>query len=124
MKFIKRVSLVLVSLLLVCGITITASVDVHAESLGKIEIIKQDKADGTRLEGAEFAIYDSRNLMVEYLVTDATGKAITEDLPIGEYRIQEVAAPSGYKHEPTSIPVTIVTNGQIVIQFEMNEKQE
>lgn len=58
---------------------------------GQIEVIKQDaeKAE-IKLEGVKFQILDINNKVVEEIVTDSNGKAISSKLLIGEYTVKEV----------------------------------
>lgn len=71
---------------------------------GQIEITKISSDDnkitgdkkGTPLEGAKFEIYNSNNELVDTLVTDKEGKAISELLVKGEYQLKEVDSGSLY----------------------------
>jgi len=57
---------------------------------GQIKIIKQDAENSNiKLEGVEFEIIDSNNKVVDKVVTDIDGIAVSSRLPIGEYKIKE-----------------------------------
>lgn len=59
---------------------------------GQIKVIKED-ADHhqIKLSGIEFEVIDKNNRIVEKIVTDKNGEAITSRLPIGEYKIKETS---------------------------------
>ena len=58
---------------------------------GQIEVIKQDKEKPEiKLEGVKFQILDINNKVVEEIITDDNGKAISSKLLIGEYKVKEV----------------------------------
>ena len=58
---------------------------------GQIKIIKQDKDyENIKLSGVEFEILDSSNRIIEKIVTDESGEALSSRLPIGEYKVREV----------------------------------
>ncbi|MFR2529755.1 MAG: SpaA isopeptide-forming pilin-related protein, partial [Clostridium paraputrificum] len=48
------------------------------------------------LEGVKFGIFDSKNTLVEELITDANGYAISGLLNYGDYIIRELEAKNGY----------------------------
>ena len=57
---------------------------------GQIKIIKQDaEKSNIKLEGVEFQIIDSNNNVVDKVITDSKGIAISSRLPIGEYKVKE-----------------------------------
>lgn len=59
---------------------------------GQIKIIKQDKDyENIKLSGVEFEILDSSNRIIEKIVTDESGEALSSRLPIGEYKAREVS---------------------------------
>ena len=71
----------------------TTEVKVTNEKMkGQIKITKVDKEfPEIKLENAEFEIIDTNDKIVEKIKTDQNGEAITTLLPIGTYRIKEVA---------------------------------
>lgn len=59
---------------------------------GQIKVIKEDKDyNQIKLSGVEFEILDQNNRIIEKIVTDENGEAITSRLPIGEYKIKETS---------------------------------
>ena len=66
---------------------------------GQIKIIKQDAENSNiKLEGVEFQIKDSNNKIVDRVVTDKEGLAISSKLPIGEYKIKEIDIGENYHY--------------------------
>lgn len=71
---------------------------------GQIQIIKKSKEynsinglpAGTLLEGATFEIYDKANNVVDTIVSNSRGLAISKLLPLGRYTIRETKAPAYY----------------------------
>lgn len=66
---------------------------------------------GTRLKGAEFALYEADNTEVEKVTTDKAGVALFTGLDPGSYYIKETAAPEGYKLSDKKFDFTIDSNG-------------
>ena len=66
---------------------------------GKIKILKISSKEspilknkkGTRLSGISFGIYDKNNQLVDTVVTNEKGEAISKDLEIGRYCIKEIS---------------------------------
>ncbi len=104
----------------------TASIPLTMENdpfTGSLTIIKTDKADGTGLRGAVFAIYskadyDANGQSAEVLYTLATGgdgKAKLSAIPYGEYAAVELTPPDGYElsAEPDgNVRFFTVSNGE------------
>lgn len=67
--------------------------------LGKLKIIKRNKATNEKLAGAKFEIYknDSSKKLVASATTLSDGTATVEGLELGDYIVKEVEAPEGYK---------------------------
>ncbi|MEX5398586.1 FctA domain-containing protein [Streptococcus sp. ZJ93] len=64
----------------------------------EIRIEKVDSKDeNKKLAGAEFEVYNAKNELVATVTTDEEGKASVSNLPLGEYTVEEVMAPEGYK---------------------------
>ncbi len=80
--------------------------EVIAPILGKVEIIKTDD-EGKLLQGAKFNLYDANNVIVQSLITGPNGKALFENLPLGNYTIEEIVAPTGYELSKEKINVTV-----------------
>jgi uncharacterized surface anchored protein len=79
---------------------------------GRAELIKQDKLDGSYLDGAVFGIYDSSDNLIEQLTTDANGKAISSLLEYGDYYFKEITAPAKYVLDGTKHNFSISENNK------------
>lgn len=53
------------------------------------------------LSGAEYEVRDLQNNIVDLLVTDDTGYAVSKELPIGVYKIKETVSSKGYLVDQT-----------------------
>ena len=73
--------------------------------------VLKESPDGTRLKGAEFALYEADNTEVEKVTTDKAGVALFTGLDPGSYYIKETAAPEGYKLSDKKFDFTIDSNG-------------
>ncbi len=70
--------------------TTTDIVIENEKKKGQIQIIKQDaEKEEIKLEGVKFEILDVNNKVVDEIVTDINGKAISSKLVIGEYTVRE-----------------------------------
>lgn len=75
---------------------------------GKIEIYKKDEEDNKiKLENVEFKVFNSKHELVDTLVTNKQGYAITKELPIGEYFIKEIKTNENYILKEDEIKVEI-----------------
>lgn len=96
---------------------------------GKIKIIKISKDDnlitgavaGTPIENVEFEIYDSNKRIVDTLITDKNGVAITKLLPKGVYIVKEKKCPNEYLLNDTPYYVEISKEGEIAEIKILNE---
>ena len=73
--------------------------------------VLKESPDGTRLRGAEFALYKADNTEVERVTTNKAGVALFTGLNPGSYYIKETAAPEGYKLSDKKFDFTIDSNG-------------
>ena len=69
---------------------------------------------GTPLAGAVYNIIDKNGVVVDKMTTGADGTAISNQLKIGTYTLQEVKAPDWYGINPTTLNVTIQKQEQVV----------
>lgn len=74
-------------------------------SLKLTKVAQEDPAK--RLEGAEFELYDSANILVKSGTTDENGELIFTNLKGGNYTLKEKTAPAGYVLSTKAIAVTI-----------------
>jgi len=72
-------------------------------------------AAGTPLQGAVFGIYDYRSgALVQQMMSGADGWAISSPLPLGQYVIKELLAPSFYMKGTQEIIATVEYSNQIL----------
>jgi len=96
---------------------------------GQIQITKKSAdanpingfAAGTLLSGATFEIRDKANNLVDTVVTDANGLAISKALPLGRYYVKEKIAPANYLINDSVLEAELEFAGQIV-KLEMYNK--
>lgn len=74
--------------------------------------VLKESPDGTRLKGAEFALYKDDSVIKE-VTTDNAGVALFTGLKSGSYYIKETAAPEGYKPLDKSFDFIIDANGDL-----------
>ena len=92
---------------------------------GQIKVIKIDEDNNeVRLEGVEFKVYDESGNVVDTLVTDENGEAVSERLPIDqEYTVQETKTLENYvlTEEPQTV---VLEEDQITDLTFTNEKKK
>lgn len=78
---------------------------------GQIEVYKVDAEDKEiKLEGVEFQVINSNDEVVETIVTDSNGYAITSRTPIGEYRLKEIKTDNMHILNENIIKVDVSTD--------------
>lgn len=89
--------------------------DLDLDSKGSIEIEKVDSSDeNIKLSGAVFEVKDSEGTVVDTITTGENGVGTSKELPYGNYTVEEVSAPSGYKLSEESKNIAINSNGQTI----------
>ena len=96
---------------------------------GQIQITKKSKDDnpinglpaGTLLQGATFEIYDKAGNVVDTIVSNERGVAISKLLPLGRYTIRETKSPQYYGATGETFEAEIEFSGQIVRLEVLNE---
>lgn len=84
---------------------------INNKAAGRIEVIKiQSGNEDIKIPNTEFVLLDSEGNEVEKLITDESGKAISKELPFGEYILKETKASPGYILNPIEVPVVINEN--------------
>lgn len=73
--------------------------------------VLKESPDGTRLKGAEFALYNADDTEIRRVTTDKAGVALFAGLKSGSYYIKETAALEGYKLSDEEFDFTIDSNG-------------
>lgn len=63
---------------------------------GRLEIVKIDRFDQSKLEGVYFKVENKDTGFEQTVVTDTSGSAAVKDIPAGTYVITEIASKLGY----------------------------
>lgn len=79
----------------------------------ELKISKRNKADDKDVEGAKIVIKNSKD--EEFLSFKSLDEVKVIPIPIGDYTIEEVSAPSGYKKINSKIKFRVLKNGSINI---------
>lgn len=80
-----------------------------------VHIVKKDKLTHKVLKDAEFNLYDKNGkLLTSHLVSDKNGVIAIKDLEIGDYKLKEIKAPSGYHLEDSFINFSVTDNNKTV----------
>lgn len=101
---------------------VISKVVINAEKYGSIKILKLDKETNAVLAGAKFDIINSEGRVVDTIVTDSNGIAISKALPLGNYTYHEVEAPNGYIKEDTTYEFGIQDHEQVIEMTVYNQK--
>ena len=87
---------------------------------GKLKIIKVDESDSP-IAGVKFNILDKNNKVIDTIVTDKDGIAISKELEKGTYYYQEVEAPDNVVMDTQKYEFSLTENNQVVIKKVINE---
>ena len=79
---------------------------------GSLTIRKVDKDSGQALPGARFRLLDSAGSPFAEGTTDANGMLLFENIPFGDYYLEELEAPNGYKIDRTPYVFSVTADGQ------------
>ena len=79
---------------------------------GSLTIQKVDKDSGQALPGARFRLLDSTGNPFAEGTTDANGMLLFENIPFGDYYLEELEAPNGYKIDRTPYVFSVTADGQ------------
>lgn len=76
---------------------------------GQIKVIKIDKDNNEiKLQGVKFNIYDNENNLIQTIVTDKNGEAITDRLPINKtYTVKEIETNKNYVLNENTVTVVL-----------------
>ena len=81
----------------------------NSHNSGTLKIIKRDAYENRPLTGAVYLLTDEAGKKLAEGTTDVNGELIFENLLYGDYRVQEISAPKGYKVDERAYPVSIPT---------------
>lgn len=116
---------------LVWGETSTFSID-NERIKGLIKVIKTSSKDspitgekaGTPISDVTFEVYNSNNELVDTIITDKEGIAITKKLDKGSYILKEIKSGKWYLLNENDFTTEIKENGEIVELNITNEPEE
>lgn len=98
---------------------------------GKVHIVKIDSQnEETPVQGAGFDIIAedvkgvAKDTIVDHVITDENGFAITNDLRYGTYRIREVDTPPGFWKPNKDCTMDIKEDGKTYVRFIKNDPVE
>ena len=87
---------------------------------GSLKIIKLD-SDNKVLSGVKFNILDSNKNVVDTIVTNENGIAVSKDLKLGKYYYQEIEVPENIILDSNIYPFTLTENNQVITKTIVNE---
>ncbi len=116
---------------LVWGETSTFSID-NERIKGQIKVIKTSSKDspitgekaGMPISDVTFEVYNSNNELVDTIITDKEGIAITKKLDKGSYILKEIKSGKWYLLNENDFTTEIKENGEIVELNITNEPEE
>lgn len=81
---------------------------------GVIDITKTDAETKRMLPDAEFTVYDLEGNEIQKVTTNKDGKALTDKIKVGTYKVVETKAPYGYVDNKGEFIVEIKEDGEVV----------
>ena len=105
---------------------------VNEKKRGQIQITKTsedknniiDKEEGSPIEGVKFNIYNKANKIVDTIVTDENGVALSKKLEKGRYTVQEVETEKWYILDEKIYNVEIKENNEIIMLDITNKSKD
>ncbi len=82
-------------------------VTVEPNPYAKLEITKVEDGTNTVLKGATFELLDKDGKVFTTVTTDKNGKAVIDNIPLGDYKLKETVAPEGYVLDRTEHSLTL-----------------
>lgn len=82
----------------------------NTKSKGTAKIITTD-AQGKRLAGASYSVYQDSGVKVSDITSDANGEATLNNLDVGKYYLMQTKAPAGYQVNTTRYDLEIKADG-------------
>lgn len=84
---------------------------------GKLDLtVLDDGRHPKPVEGVKVEIYDKEGNLIAEIVTDSSGKIMTDDLKYEDYYYKVVEVPPGYGIPGGTFPFRIETDGQVIIK--------
>lgn len=102
-------------------VNIDNKLNISSDLKGQIKIIKQDSKSNELLNGAIFNIKDKTGLIIETTKPTNNGVVISNELPLGEYKLEEITSPENYIISKEDIDVNLNTIGALEVIVK-NEK--
>lgn len=81
---------------------------------GSVKIIKTSAQDSQPIEGAVFWLLSSDGELIEELITDSDGIAVSSTLFYGDYYLQERSVPDGFVLDDELIAFSILSDGEVI----------
>ncbi len=88
---------------------------------GKLKIVKVDDQDQP-IANVKFIIKNAQGEVVETLITDKDGLAVSKILSYGKYTAKEVSAPAGYIVDGKEFEFNITENNKILVKKVVNSR--
>ena len=112
--------------------SVTEVVIENEKKRGQIQITKTsedknniiDKEEGSPIEGVKFNIYNKANKIVDTIVTDENGVALSKKLEKGRYIVQEVETEKWYILDEKIYNVEIKENNEIIMLDITNKSKD
>ncbi len=102
---------------------LTAVKVVNHTATGKLKIKKYD-SNQNLLSGVKFDVLDENGKVVDTLITDANGEAVSKELPLGVYYYKETEAPENVIMDTDSHDFKLTDNGQVITKTVVNKIKE
>ena len=105
----------------------TTTINVENEKQkGQIKIVKIDKENNGKLEGVKFDVVNEKGDVLEQIITDKNGEAVTSRYAVKDYKnlyIKEIETKEGYRLNDEIISVELKANEVTEVKIE-NEKEK
>ncbi len=96
------------------------------QAMGKIKIQKKDALTKEAIAGVEFEILDQNNAVIQKLVTDGDGVAMSDALELGKYIVRESKSAKGYYKEEKEYKIELKEDSEnklILYQLDIENTQ-
>ncbi|PKD99738.1 SpaA isopeptide-forming pilin-related protein [Macrococcoides caseolyticum] len=90
---------------------------INKKLLGSIEVIKHKTGNENELlPGAKFELRNSAGDLIGTLTTGPDGKVLFKALPLGNYTLKEVQAPTNYQLNSEPINITVKNDEKVIVK--------